>query len=71
MEPTKMNKLVISLVIVVLLVIGAIYLSQKNQKAIDQEIEKISEVDTTELESLEQDLNTLDTNTGVDLEAVQ
>ncbi len=71
MEPTKMNKLVISLVIVVLLVIGAIYLSQKNQKAIDQEIDKISDTDTNELESLEQDLNTLDTNTGVDLEAVE
>lgn len=71
MEPTKMNKLIISLIVVVLLVIGAIYLSQKNQKAIDVEIEKISDTDSAELDTLLNDVNTTDTNTGVDVEAIQ
>ncbi len=66
-----MNNLVISLIIIVLLVIGAIYLSERNQKAIDLEIEKISDADSVELDTLLNDVNTTDTNTGVDVEQIQ
>ncbi len=74
MEPTnKTNGLVIALIIVVILIIGAVYLWQQNV-SVETEYdtsETILDQDSSDLNTLEQDLNSLDVNTGVDIEAVQ
>lgn len=74
MEPTnKTNGLVIALIIIVILIIGAVYLWQQNV-SVETEYdttETILDQDSSELDTLEQDLNNLDVNTGVDVEAVQ
>ena len=74
MEPTnKTNGVVIALIIIVILIIGAVYLWQQNV-SVETEYdtsETILDQDSSELDTLEQDLNSLDVDTGVDVEAIQ
>ncbi len=72
MEPEKKsNGAIVGLVIIVIiLVIGAIYIwSTKADKA-PLEFENITEEDSAELNTLEAELETADTNTGVDAGAI-
>ncbi len=75
MEPTnKSNGLLIALVIIVILAIGAVYMWQKNSMMVtpqDSAEETVTNEDANALNSLEQDLNNLDSNPGVDVEVVQ
>ncbi len=71
MEPKKLNGLIISLLIVVLLVIGTIYLTEKNKKEMETELEKLSEVDGTELDTLLENIDKTDTSTGVDIDTIE
>jgi len=76
MEPEKKSNgaLVGSIVIIIILIIGGIYIWQtKVQKALEEKIKTENTVvpeDTTELDALEQDLNTTDTNIDVDVNAI-
>ena len=63
----------IALIIIVILIIGAVYLWQQNV-SVETEYdtsETILDQDSSELDTLEQDLNSLDVDTGVDVEAIQ
>lgn len=71
MEPKKLNGLIISLIIVVLLVIGTIYLTEKNRNSVEELDTTVNQADSTELDALSNDINNTDTNTGVDVNSVQ
>lgn len=76
MEPEKKSNgaLVGSIVIIIILIIGGIYIWQtKVQKALEEKIKAENVVvpeDTTELNTLETELNTTDTNLDVDVNAI-
>jgi uncharacterized protein HemX len=73
MEPEKKSNgaLVGLIVIVIILIIGGIYIWQANKNAINPlEESQVSDQDSTELNTLEQDLETADTEVGVDANAV-
>jgi ABC-type Na+ efflux pump permease subunit len=76
MEPEKKSNgaLVGLIIIIIILVIGGIYIWQsKVQSALEEkklQSENVTPSDTDELNNLEQDLNTVDTNVGVDVDAV-
>ncbi|MFA5827156.1 MAG: hypothetical protein WC839_01495 [Candidatus Paceibacterota bacterium] len=74
-EQKKSNgALVGSIIIIIILIIGGIYVWQTNIKnALEQkriQEENVTPADTTELNTLEQDLNTTDTTIDVDVNAI-
>ncbi|PIR68826.1 hypothetical protein COX93_01150 [Candidatus Nomurabacteria bacterium CG_4_10_14_0_2_um_filter_30_12] len=76
MEPEKKSNgaLVGSIIIIIILIAGGIYVWQSNvQKVLEQkkfQEENVIPADTTELNTLEQDLNTTDTNVDVDVNSI-
>jgi len=76
MEPEKKSNgaLVGSIVIIIILIIGGIYIWQtKVQKALEEKTKAENMVvpaDTTELNTLETDLNTTDTSLDVDVNSI-
>lgn len=73
MEPEKKSNgaLVGLIVIIIILVIGGIYIWQSGKmQEIPTEPEAVTTEDSNELNTLEADLQTTDTSTGVDLDAV-
>ena len=78
MEPEKKSNgaLVGLIIIIIILVIGGIYIWQSNETAILQNTENpseeaVSETDSAELDALEQDLETVDTDIGIDINTVE
>ena len=73
MEPEKKSNgaLVGSIIIIIILIAGGIYVWQSNvQKVLEQkkfQEENVVPTDTSELDTLGTDLNTLDTNIDVDV----
>jgi len=71
MEPETEKKsngaLIGSIIIVVILVIGGIYVWQSKVKTTLEQKQQITPADTEELNTLEQDLNSVDTNVDVDI----
>ena len=76
MEPEKKSNgaLLGSIIIIIILIIGGIYIWQfKVQKALEEkklQEENVVPADTNELNILEEDLNTLDTNIDIDLNTI-
>ena len=77
MEPEEKKSngaLVGSIIIIIILIIGGIYIWQsKVQKALEEkriQSENVTPADTDELNALEQDLNTVDTNIDVDVNSI-
>ena len=74
MEPDKKSsgELVGLVIIIIILVIGGIYIWHLNRKAVmeRQQMETVTSEDTTELNKLEMDIETTDTETGVDVNTV-
>ena len=76
MEPEKKSNgaLVGLIIIIIILVIGGIYVWQAKVKSALEakklQSENVIPSDADELNNLEQDLNTLDTDVGVDVNAV-
>ena len=72
MEPEKKsNGAFIGLVvIIIILVIGGIYIWQSNKDTLP-ESDSVAESDSIELTNLEADINSVDTTTGVDANAVE
>ena len=77
MEPEKKSNgaLVGLIVIIIILVIGGIYIWMSNQNTIELqrppvESQSVTDQDAAALNELEQDSNTIDINTGVDVNAV-
>jgi ABC-type Na+ efflux pump permease subunit len=76
MEPEKKSNgaLVGSIIIIIILIVGGIYIWQsKVQKALEEkkfQEENVVPLDTNELNTLEEDLNTTDTTIDVDVNAI-
>ena len=76
MEPEKKSNgaLIGSIVIIIILIIGGIYIWQSKVKnALEQkkvQSENVIPADTIELNTLEKDLNGLDTNINVDVNSI-
>jgi len=76
MEPEKKSNgaLIGSIVIIIILIIGGIYIWQSKIKNASEQkkiqSENVIPADTTELNTLETDLNTLDTNIDVDINSI-
>ncbi len=76
MEPEKKSNgaLVGSIIIIIILIAGGIYIWQsKVQKALEEkkfQEENVVPLDTNELNTLEEDLNTTDTTIDVDVNAI-
>ena len=76
MEPEKKSNgaLVGSIIIIIILIIGGIYVWQsKTQSELEQEKfqeENVVPADTSELDTLNADLDTLDTNIDVDIDSI-
>jgi ABC-type Na+ efflux pump permease subunit len=76
MEPEKKSNgaLIGSIIIIIILIIGGIYIWQsKVQKALEEKKlgeENVVPLDANELNALEQDLNTTDTNIDVDANTI-
>ena len=76
MEPEKKSNgaLLGSIIIIIIMIIGGIYIWQfKVQKALEEkklQEENVVPADTNELNILEEDLNTLDTNIDIDLNTI-
>lgn len=74
MEPeAKSNGSLVGLVvIIIILIIGGIYIWQSNKNAIENkaQTQAVTDQDSAGLDSLDQDANTIDTSTGVDVNAV-
>jgi hypothetical protein len=78
MEPEKKSNgaLVGLVVIVIILIIGGIYIWQSNKSAPEStpapvgQNEAVSNQDSASLDALDQDMQKTDTNTGVDVNAV-
>lgn len=67
----KSNGAMIGLIIIIiLLIVGGIYVWQTNQKDMSSD-ETLTTEDSAELNTLEANLETTDTNIGVDVETVQ
>ena len=73
MEPEKKSNgaLVGLVIIIIILIIGGIYIWQSNKTAIEPAETQVSEQDVTELETLEMDIRTVDTEVGVDASTVE
>lgn len=74
MEPEKKSNgaLIGLIIIILLLVVGGIYVWQSNKDALQKTPTPfITEEDSTELNTLETDLETIDTNIGVDVNEVE
>ena len=63
-----------SIIIIIILIIGGIYVWQsKVQKALEQkriEAQTVTPMDANELNALEQDINSTDTNVNIDLNTI-
>ena len=75
MEPEKKpSGAVVGLVIIIIiLVAGGIYIWQSNQKEMQEnatETEEVTAEDSTDLDSLNAELDATDTSTGVDVDTV-
>ena len=72
MEPEKKTNgaLVGSIIIIIILVIGGIYIWQTIKQAPVQP-ENITTEDSASLEELEADIETTDTDTGVDADSIE
>ena len=77
-EKKSYGALIGSIIIIVILVIGGLYIWQTKVKEIkqkQQEVEMqaaaINAANMNELKTLEQDLNSVDVSTGVDAEAIK
>ena len=73
MEPEKKSNgaFVGLVVIIIILVVGGIYIWQQNRKALQKQPETtITTQDSAALDALDQDLQTTDTDVGVDVNAV-
>ncbi len=77
MEPEEKKSngaLIGSIIIIVILIVGGIYIWQtKVQKALEQkrmESETVTPMDANELNALEQDINSTDTNVNIDLNTI-
>jgi len=76
MEPEEKKSngaLVGSIIIIIILIAGGIYIWQsKVQKALEEktQMENVVPADDAELDALEQDLNSIDTNVDVDIDNV-
>jgi uncharacterized protein YpmB len=71
MDPEKKSNgaLVGLVVIIIILIIGGIYIWQSNKKAtekVQNQIEAVTTQDATDLNTIDADLQTTDTNVGVD-----
>jgi len=74
MEPEKKSNgaLIGLIIIVVILIVGGIYIWQSNNKLQEQTLppDAITEEDTSALDTLDQDLEALDTDIGVDVDTI-
>ncbi|PIP68798.1 hypothetical protein CO033_01500 [Candidatus Nomurabacteria bacterium CG_4_9_14_0_2_um_filter_32_10] len=77
MEPEKKSNgaLLGSIIIIIILIVGGIYIWQsKVQKALEEknkfESENVVPADENDLNALEEDLNTVDTNVDVDVDSI-
>ena len=80
MEPVEKKSngaLIGSIIVIIILLVGGIYIWQtkiKNMPVKTQNVLPTSDTTTTDLNglnSLDQDINTTDTNTGVDVNSIQ
>lgn len=72
MEPEKKSNgaLVGLIIIVIILVVGGIYIWQvKNKAALEEK--NVNPQDSSELDTLEQDLNSTDTNVDVNFDTIE
>ena len=77
MEPEKKSNgaLVGLVIIIIILIVGGIYILMSNQKAVElqnsqAQSRNVTNQDAAALNALEQDSNTIDTNTDVDVNTV-
>ena len=75
MEPEKKSNgaFIGLIVIIIILVIGGIYMWQLNQKTLEEkkvQSENVTAQDTTELDSLQAEVNATETDLGVDANTV-
>jgi len=77
MEPEKKSNgaFVGLVVIIIILVLGGVYIWQSNKDALEKkqnsnQSETVTQQDSLDLNSLEEDFNSLDVSTGVDASAV-
>ena len=69
MEPEEKKSngaLLGSIIIIIIIIVGGIYIWQSKVK----NALKVTPVDTSELDALEQDLGTIDTNVDVDVNSI-
>jgi len=66
-EKKSNGALIGSIIIVVILVIGGIYVWQSKVKTTLEQKQQVTPADTEELNTLEQNLNSIDTNVDVDV----
>lgn len=80
MEPEKTinGKKISIIVIIIILVVGGVYMWMKNKNTVENVDNSLSPEETTvttqdssELDSLEKDLNASDTNIGVDVNSIE
>ena len=76
MDPEKKSNgaLVGLVVIIIILIIGGIYIWQSNKKAtekVQNQIEAVTTQDATDLNTIDADLQTTDTNVGVDANSLK
>jgi len=77
MEPEKKSNgtLVGLVVIIIILVVGGVYIWMSSKKATektqDQPSQTVTTEDSAELDTLDADLQTTDTSTGVDVDVIQ
>ena len=73
MEPDKKSNgaLVGLVIIIIILIVGGFYMWKSNQESMERiQSEDITTEDSDELNSLDADINSTDTNTGVDVDTV-
>ena len=73
MEPDKKSNgaFVGLVIIIIILIVGGFYMWKSNQEAMERiNTEDITAEESDELNSLDADINSTDTNTGVDVDAV-
>lgn len=75
MEPEKKSNgaLIGSIIIIIILIIGGIYVWQSKMKSALEEkarVQNIIQMNANELDALQQDLNTTDTNINVDANTI-
>ena len=77
-EKKSHGALIGSIIIIIILIIGGIYAWQTKvkdiklkQQQVEMQAAAINAANMNELKTLEQDLNSIDTNTGVDAETIR